>query len=83
MLAAGPLTAADRLVDGVPLPEDAMTATVVETDPTELRQWSGAWVGAWGGRLKHVLLVEFVMADGVARVVYAFGDNPWVGIRRG
>jgi hypothetical protein len=51
MLAAGPLTAADRLVDCVPLPEAAMTATVVETDPTELRQWAGAWVGAWGGRL--------------------------------
>jgi hypothetical protein len=32
---------------------------------------------------KTVLLVESVVADGVARVVYAFGDNPWVGIRRG
>jgi len=83
MLAAGPLSAADRLVDGVPLPEDAKTATVVETDPTELRQWAGAWVGAWGGRLKHILLVESVTADGSARVVYAIGDNPWIGIRRG
>jgi hypothetical protein len=40
MLVAGPLSAADRLVDGVPLPEDAKAATVVETDPTELRQWA-------------------------------------------
>jgi hypothetical protein len=54
-----------------------------ETDPTELRQWAGAWVGAWGGTLKHILLVESVTADGLARVVYAIGDNPWVGIRRG
>jgi pimeloyl-ACP methyl ester carboxylesterase len=83
VLVAGPLSAADRLVDGVPLPEDATTATVAETDPTELRQWAGAWVGAWGGMLKHVLLVESVSADGLARVVYAIGDNPWLGIRRG
>jgi hypothetical protein len=66
VLVAGPLSAADRLVDGVPLPEDAKAATVVETDPTELRQWSGAWVGAWGGRLKHILLVESVTACSAA-----------------
>jgi pimeloyl-ACP methyl ester carboxylesterase len=83
MLVAGPLSAADRLVDGVPLPGDANEATVGETDPAEIRQWAGAWVGAWGGRLKHILLVESLTADGLARVVYAIGDNPWVGIRRG
>ena len=83
LLVAGPLAAADRLVDGVPLPGNAKAATVVETDPTELRQWAGAWVGAWGGTLKHILLVESVTADGLARIVYAIGDNPWLGIRRG
>jgi hypothetical protein len=83
MLVAGPLSAADRLVDGVPLPGDAKVATVVETDPADLRQWAGVWVGSWGGMLKHVFLVESVTADGLARVVYAIGDNPWVGIRRG
>ena len=83
VLVAGPLSAADRIVDGVPLPGDAKAATVVETYPTELRQWAGAWVGAWGGRLKHILLVESVTADGFARVVYAIGNNPWLGIRRG
>src|SRR6516165_10511985 len=82
LLVAGPLAAADRLVDGVPLPGDAKAATVVATDPAELRQWAGAWVGAWGGTLKHVLLVESVTADGSAHVVYAIGDNPWFGIRR-
>ena len=64
MLVARPVSAADRLVDGVPLPGDAKVATVVETDPAELRQWAGVWVGAWGGMLKHVLLVESVTADG-------------------
>ena len=83
LLVAGPLSAADRIVDGVPLPGDAKAATVVETDPTELRQWAGAWVGAWVGKLKHILLVESVTADGLARVVYAIGDDPWRGIRRG
>ena len=83
MLVARPLSAADHLVDGVPLPGDAKAATVVETNSTELRQWAGAWVGAWGGRLKHVLLVESVTTDGLARVVYAIGDNPWLEIRRG
>lgn len=82
MLAAGPVWAADRLVDGVPLPEDAQVAVVTQTDPAELRQWAGVWVGAWGGTLKHILLVESVAADGSARVVYAIGDNPWFGIRR-
>ena len=67
LLVAGPLSAADRLVDGVPLPGDAKVATVAETDPTELRQWAGAWVGAWVGKLKHILLVESVTADGLAR----------------
>ena len=69
VLAAGPLSAADRLVDGVPLPGDAKAATVVETDLTELRQWAGAWVGAWGGMLKHILLVEF-------------GHGGWIGAGR-
>ncbi len=82
MLVTKPAAAVDRLVDGVPLPGDARVATVVATDPAELRQWAGVWVGAWGGTLKHVLLVESVTADGSARVVYAIGDNPWLGIRR-
>lgn len=82
VLVSGPLYAADRLVDGVALPGDAKVATVAETDSTELRQWAGAWVGAWGGMLKHILLVESITADGLARVVYAIGDNPSSGIRR-
>jgi hypothetical protein len=32
VLVAGPLSAADRLVDGVPLPQDAKAATVLKTD---------------------------------------------------
>jgi dienelactone hydrolase len=82
VLGARPLSAADRVIDGVPLPGDARVAAVGETDPGERRQWAGVWVGAFGGTLKHVLLVEDFPAHGLARVVYAIGGNPWLGIRR-
>lgn len=82
VLVAGPLFAADRMIDGVPLPEDAKVAPFAATDPVERRQWAGVWAGAWGGTLKHVLLVESVTADGSARVIYAIGDNPWFGIKK-
>jgi dienelactone hydrolase len=82
MLVAKPLCGAEVLIDGVPLPDDARLAAAVETDPVEIRQWVGVWVGAWGGNLKHILLVESVTADGSARVVYAIGDYPSFGIKR-
>ena len=75
MLVTRPVPAADRLIDGVPLPEDAKVASLAATDPAALRQWAGVWVGAWGGTLKHILLVESVAADGSARVVYAIGES--------
>jgi dienelactone hydrolase len=72
----------DYLVDGVPLPPDAKVASIMESEPAVQRQWAGVWVGAWGGTLKHILLVESVAEDGTARVVYSIGDNPFFGIRR-
>jgi dienelactone hydrolase len=57
----------------VPLPSDAAVAAAPVT--ALQRQWSGVWVGAWGGTLKHILLVESVVEDGAARVVYAVGDG--------
>jgi dienelactone hydrolase len=65
-------SAADLVVDGVPLPSD------VAVGPAETalqRQWAGAWTGAWGGGLKHVLVVETIARDGAAQVVYAIGGN--------
>lgn len=70
-----PAVADDRLVDGVPLPSDAHPATAPPGTALQ-RQWSGVWVGAWGGTLKHILLVESVAEDGAARVVYAVGKRP-------
>jgi len=71
---------ADRFVDEVPLPADVK---VTESSAEAMgKHWLGPWTGAWGGGLKHVLVVESVAADGTARVVYAIGDNPSLGIRR-
>src|SRR5260370_33344328 len=80
MVVSQPGAATDYMVDGVPLPSDAKVASPAE--PSVQPQWAGAWVGACGGALKHVLLVESVADDGTARVVYAIGDNPAFGIRR-
>jgi pimeloyl-ACP methyl ester carboxylesterase len=82
MLLAHPAAATDLLIDGVPLPADAKAASTAESQSPLQRRWSGVWVGAWGGSLKHILVVESVAEDGTARVVYATGDNPFFGIQR-
>ena len=74
LMLSAPAAADDRLVDGVPLPSDAHLATASPVTALQ-RQWSGVWVGAWGGVLKHILLVESVAEDGAARVVYAVGER--------
>src|SRR5438874_267643 len=82
MLLAQPAAATDLLIDGVPLPPDAKSASATEPQSPLQRRWSGVWVGAWGGSLKHILIVESVTEDGTARVVYSTGDNPLLGIQR-
>jgi pimeloyl-ACP methyl ester carboxylesterase len=72
-----PGLAADRVVDGVPLPSDA---TVTDGTTALHRQWSGVWTGSWDGSLKHILVVESIASDGTARVVYAIGGNSF-GLR--
>src|SRR6266581_754078 len=82
MLLAQPAAATDLLIDGVPLPPDTKAASTTESETPLQRRWSGVWVGAWGGSLKHILVVESVTEDGTARVVYSTGDNPLLGIQR-
>jgi dienelactone hydrolase len=76
-----PAPEADLLVEDVPLPSDVGVSNP-QNVPENLRRFSGAWVGAWGGQLRHVLVVENVMADGNADVIYAVGDNPAANVRR-
>src|SRR5438445_7108823 len=82
VLLTQPAAAIDLLIDGVPLPPDAKAASTTESQSPLQRRWSGVWVGAWGGSLKHILIVESVTEDGTARVVYSTGDNPLLGSQR-
>jgi hypothetical protein len=49
--------------------------------PETLSRFSGAWVGAWGDQLHHILIVENISASGEARVVYAVGNNEAVFVK--
>ena len=59
---------ADLVVDGVPLPSDASVASVPKSATELQRRWSGVWVGAWNGSLKHILLVERIGEDGTSGI---------------
>ena len=74
---------ADRLVDGVPIPDDAKVVPASAAVPEGLQQFLGAWVGRWGAGLKHILIVESVQPDGSASVIYGWGDSPRLSITRG
>ena len=53
---------ADRLVDGVPIPDDAKVMPPSLALPESQQRFLGAWVGRWGDALKHILIVESVQA---------------------
>jgi dienelactone hydrolase len=74
---------ADRLVDGVPIPDDAKVVPPSTAVPESQQRFLGAWVGRWGGALKHILIVESLQPDGSASVIYGWGDNPGLNITRG
>jgi len=74
---------ADRLVDGVPIPDDAKIVPPSAAVPESQQRFLGAWVGRWGGALKHILIVESLQPDGSASVIYGWGDSPGLNIKRG
>mgnify|MGYP001022805259 CR=1 FL=1 len=67
--------AEDLAIDGVPVPSDVRIAEVQPGIAAEFQDFLGAWIGAWGHRNRHVLIVEDVASDGTARVVYAWADS--------
>lgn len=73
---------ADRLIDGVPIPDDVSIAPVSASAADSGKGFVGAWVGRWDGYLKHILIVESLQPDGTARVIYAVGDNPNASVKR-
>jgi dienelactone hydrolase len=74
---------ADRLVDGVPIPDDVKVVPPSAAVPESQQRFLGAWIGRWGGALKHILIVESVQPDGSATVIYGWGDGPSLSITRG
>lgn len=61
--------AADLLIGGVPLPEDAAPAKQSNSP------FAGTWYGSWDGRLNTIIIVESV-SDNQAKVIYAIAENP-------
>jgi hypothetical protein len=77
-----PAIAQDALViDDVPLP--ANTRITSSSGISEnFKRFSGAWIGAWGGLLHHILIVENIRPDGNANIIYAVGDNAAANVHR-
>jgi dienelactone hydrolase len=74
---------ADWLVDSVLIPDDAKVEAPSAAMPESQQRFLGAWVGRWGGALKHILIVESAQPDGSASVIYAWGDSPGLSITPG
>jgi hypothetical protein len=66
--------AADILIDDVPIPADVRVEVPLNV-PETLSRFSGAWVGSWGDKLHHILIVENIPASGEASVAYAVGNE--------
>src|SRR5262249_25946771 len=77
------LAFADRLVDCVQIPTEAKSVPPPAALRENQQRFLGAWVGRWGGLLKHILIVESLQPDGSASVIYGWGDNPSLNITRG
>jgi hypothetical protein len=75
------VSSAELIIDGVPIPDDANVSAATPSASETQKRLLGAWVGAWGGSLRHILIVEDIRADGEASVVYAVGDSPIVARR--
>lgn len=82
-IAGAPAVAADRDIDGVHIPDTAKVEPPSSSALEAHRAFSGAWVGSWSGFLKSILVVESIGSDGRASVIYAWGDNPRLNIKRG
>src|SRR4051795_12028941 len=74
--------AGERLIGGVPLPDDVAVQPMPNGASTSAGSFSGAWIGSWGGFLRHLLIVEAVHPDQTAQALYAIGDAPAGPTRR-
>ena len=81
LLAAPRPAAADRLLGGVPLPDD-VAVRPLQGGAGPAAGFSGAWIGSWDGSTRHLLVVEAVYPDQTAQVLYAIADGQGGRIRR-
>jgi hypothetical protein len=66
-----------------PVPTDARLITPGPEIPAAVAQFAGVWIGVWedSGELCHTLVVEEVVANGYARVIYSVGTSLVVNVR--
>jgi len=81
MMLSEPVGAADRVVDGVPLPSDAILATASPITAVQ-RQWSGVWVGAWEALSNTYCLSKRSPRTARRGSFIAVGENPYFGVQR-
>jgi hypothetical protein len=53
------------------------------TDPPEVKQLLGRWIGNWGGLDSVLIVTDIDVADKKAKVIYVWGDNPAWRIKKG
>jgi hypothetical protein len=75
-------TAATECARATPLPAEVHLIAPGAEVPEAVAQFAGAWVGEWddSGGLCHALVVEAVLANGSARVIYSVGASVNAGV---
>jgi hypothetical protein len=66
-----------------PVPADVRLLTPSPEVPETIARFAGVWTGEWehSGEFCHTLVVEEVLANGYARVIYSYGTSVTVNIR--
>jgi hypothetical protein len=83
-LALGPQAAAARECPReTPVPADGRLITPGPEVPEAIARFAGVWTGEWehSGGFCHTLVVEEVLANGYARVLYSYGASVTVNVR--
>jgi len=57
------------------LPDDISIAPPSSAVGHDAASFSGAWLGTWGGELPTALVVEQISSNGIAQVIYSWGDS--------
>ena len=65
------------------LPDDISIVPPSSAVARDAAAFSGAWLGAWGGELPTALVVEQINSNGIAQVIYSWGDSKLYGLKTG